>query len=164
MKIVVFGPQRRVGGLLGDRVVDLNLADPALPASLERFIEGGDAALERAARAVESAEASGAPLAPAASIGLRAPVVSRPRIACAGGNYAVHLAGAMAANSGADVSPEDVYREMRGHAVGVLEDRRRGRTRGGRGLPRPGDAVRLRGRARGRHRPRGSRHPGGARA
>ena len=113
MKIVVFGPERRVGGLLGDRVVDLNLADPTLPASLERFIEGGDAALERAARAVESAEASGAPLAPAASIGLRAPVVSRPRIACAGGNYAVHLAGAMAANSGADVSPEDVYREMR---------------------------------------------------
>src|ERR687888_2755648 len=100
MKIVVFGPQRRVGALLGDRVVDLNQADPALPASLERFIEAGDAALERAGRALETAEASGAPLPQAASTGLRAPAVDRPRIACAGGNYAVHLAGAMAANSG----------------------------------------------------------------
>src|SRR5436309_639041 len=108
MKIVVFGPERRVGAVLGDRVVDLNHADPALPASLERFIGAGEAALDRARRALVSAEANGAPSHPVASIGLGAPVVHRPRIACAGGNYAVHLAGAMAANSGADVSPEDV--------------------------------------------------------
>jgi 2-keto-4-pentenoate hydratase/2-oxohepta-3-ene-1,7-dioic acid hydratase in catechol pathway len=113
MKIVVFGPQRRVGALLGDRVIDLNQADPALPASLEHFIEAGDATLERAGRALERAGANGTAAQPASSIGLEAPVVHRPRIACAGGNYAVHLAGAMAANSGADVSPEDVYREMR---------------------------------------------------
>ena len=42
MKIVVFGDQQRVGALLEDKIVDLNKANAALPASLEAFIAAGD--------------------------------------------------------------------------------------------------------------------------
>lgn len=65
MKIVVFGPERRLGALAADRVIDLNRgfarylqyrgdrhpteqAAKLLPAELRSFIEGGAAALENA--------------------------------------------------------------------------------------------------------------------
>jgi 2-keto-4-pentenoate hydratase/2-oxohepta-3-ene-1,7-dioic acid hydratase in catechol pathway len=112
MRIVVFGPERRVGALRDDHIVDLQRADATLPGALEELIAGGDEALGRAARAVERAEDGGA-THPLGSIELHAPSVPRPRIACAGGNYAVHMAGAMAARTGKDVDPEEVYREMR---------------------------------------------------
>jgi hypothetical protein len=70
MKIVVFGPERRLGALAADRVIDLNRgfarylqyrgdrhpneqAAKLLPAQLRSFIEGGAAALENAQQAIE---------------------------------------------------------------------------------------------------------------
>lgn len=112
MRVVVFGPEGRVGALTADGVTDLNHADGMLPATLEGLIAGGEEALDRAARAVERA-ANGPATHPPGSVQLHAPCVARSRIACAGGNYAVHLAGAMAARTGNDVDPDEVYREMR---------------------------------------------------
>ena len=111
MRIVVFGPERRVGAHTDDRVVDLNAADPSLPATLEAFIQAGPGALDRSRQAVE--RASGAAVQPLASVQLHAPAVHRPRFACAGGNYAVHFAGAQAARTGTEVDPGEVYREVR---------------------------------------------------
>ena len=53
MKIVVYGPERRVGALAGDRVIDLNRAAAQLPARLLNFIEAGKPALDGAAQASE---------------------------------------------------------------------------------------------------------------
>ena len=53
MKIVVFGTERRVGALLGDRVIDLNRASAQLPARLLNFIEAGAVALGEARRVIE---------------------------------------------------------------------------------------------------------------
>jgi 2-keto-4-pentenoate hydratase/2-oxohepta-3-ene-1,7-dioic acid hydratase in catechol pathway len=128
MKIVVFGKERRVGALVADRVVDLNLAfanwlrergsasdprgqaDERVPAQIERFILGGARTLEDAQRALEQAgpEAS----QPLSDVKLHAPSIYRPRVACAGGNYAKHFAGALAAR-GEQVSEEEVYRRSR---------------------------------------------------
>ena len=53
MKIVVFGPERRVGALLDDRVIDLNRASAQLPARLLNFIEAGAPALAEAKRVID---------------------------------------------------------------------------------------------------------------
>ena len=70
MKIVVFGPERRLGALADDRVIDLNRgfarclqdrgdrypneqAAKRLPADLKAFIEGGAAALENAQQVID---------------------------------------------------------------------------------------------------------------
>ena len=79
MKVVVFGPQRRVGALVGNEVIDLQQP------SLRTFIEGGQAALDAAQRIVDTGTRE-------ALTNLRAPWPER-RIACMGGNYADHLAG-----------------------------------------------------------------------
>jgi 2-keto-4-pentenoate hydratase/2-oxohepta-3-ene-1,7-dioic acid hydratase in catechol pathway len=112
MKIVVFGPDPRVGALEGERVIDLNRAfasylreqrgdpnsqahaDERIPTRLESFILLGPAALDAAARAVEHAAKSGAQAVfhDVKSVKLHAPWPQR-RIACVGGNYAAHLAG-----------------------------------------------------------------------
>jgi 2-keto-4-pentenoate hydratase/2-oxohepta-3-ene-1,7-dioic acid hydratase in catechol pathway len=94
MRIVVFGDQQRVGALVDDRIIDLNRADPNLPANLLAFIEGGPAAIEAAQRAVERAQSGGPAEAvfDAAEVKLHAPWPGR-RIACVGGNYASHLRG-----------------------------------------------------------------------
>ena len=94
MKIVVFGAAHRVGLLVNGRIVDLAAAESTLPADLAGFI-----AADR--RALDLAEGLGAladdPEHPAvvleASTVLHAPVVSRPRIACAAGNIPAHTAG-----------------------------------------------------------------------
>ncbi|MDP2605786.1 MAG: fumarylacetoacetate hydrolase family protein [Deltaproteobacteria bacterium] len=119
MKIVLFGPERRIGAWQGDRVIDLNRAlanylreqrgdakaqahaDERVPACLEDFILRGSAALEDAARAVEHASQSGAEffVCDVQSVKLHAPWPER-RIACVGGNYAAHLAGMWAGRPG----------------------------------------------------------------
>ena len=54
MKIVVFGPDKRVGVLLDENVVDISLAcakyldGASVPSELGLFIEGGDTVLEKA--------------------------------------------------------------------------------------------------------------------
>jgi 2-keto-4-pentenoate hydratase/2-oxohepta-3-ene-1,7-dioic acid hydratase in catechol pathway len=121
VKIVVFGAEQRVGAWVGDTIVDLNrafarvqnqeTADERVPSRLEAFIGQGDAALEAAQRAIEHAASSGPDGAVVLRVGdvkLHAPWPGR-RIACAGGNFAEHLAGM----EGAGASIEDVARRAR---------------------------------------------------
>ncbi len=133
MKIVVFGPARRVGALIGEKIIDLNAALTAslreggaanaaqeaarrLPARLLSFIEAGAAGLDEARRVID--RFSGA--APdqevvhnAAAAKIHAPWPER-RIACVGGNYAAHLAGMWANRLGkTDVSIEQITEEAR---------------------------------------------------
>lgn len=118
MKIVVYGPERRVGALQGEQIIDLNRAyarmirgrhdaddaEERVPPSLGAFVASGTAALEAAQRAIEHAleagPADGAPavMQPASGVKLHAPWPGK-RIACAGGNYAAHSYG-MAINRG----------------------------------------------------------------
>ena len=115
MKIVVFGPGRRVGALHGDHVVDLSRAsakhlkeakgEPAtapVPDNLAAFIEAGTRALDHATAAIEHVfnhahdqlGADGETIVHQASAAhLHAPRPEGARIACAGGNFADHLAG-----------------------------------------------------------------------
>ena len=119
MKVVIFGPEHRVGALEGERVIDLNRAfagylreqrgdanaqahaDERIPQRLENFIALGSAALEDSARAIEHAAKSVAEgvVHEVESVKLHAPWPGR-RIACVGGNYAAHLAGMWAGRPG----------------------------------------------------------------
>src|SRR4051812_26030021 len=133
MKIVVFGPDRRVGALEGDTIVDLNrafasylrergeqaaqTADARVPAGLEAFILGGESTLNAARWAIEHAAAKGAVAAPDGSpmvypadgTKLPAPWSGR-RIACMGGNYADHLLGMEKRRRGGDITIEEIAR------------------------------------------------------
>ncbi len=121
MKIVLFGPERRIGAWGGGRIIDLNRAfasylreqrgdaraqahaDERIPPRLDKFIVLGDAALEDADLAVQHVAESGVGLAAivpdANTVQLHAPWPGR-RIACVGGNYAAHLAGMWAGRPG----------------------------------------------------------------
>jgi acylpyruvate hydrolase len=137
MKIVVFGPERRVGALVGEKVIDLNRgmarqlqergepmaedqAATRLPSRLLGFIESGASGLENAERVIEqfATVAPGAEREPkivhsANDVKLHAPWPER-RIACAGGNYAAHLAGMWANRLGkTDVSIEQITEEAK---------------------------------------------------
>jgi acylpyruvate hydrolase len=137
MKIVVFGPERRVGALVGEKVIDLNRgmarqlqergepmaedqAAVRLPSRLLGFIESGASGLENAQRVIEqfATVASGAEREPkivhnANDVKLHAPWPER-RIACVGGNYAAHLAGMWANRLGkTDVSIEQITEEAK---------------------------------------------------
>src|ERR1035437_3725639 len=90
MKIVVFGPDRRVGALEGNKVIDLNRVDSSIPAQLTALIAAGKPALDAAKNAI--AKASGDAVQDAAKVKLHAPWPGK-RIAMVGGNYADHLAG-----------------------------------------------------------------------
>ena len=123
MKIVVFGSERRVGAQQEGTIVDLNRAfarvrrdqgqalapDEAarlVPSDLRAFIAGGPDALERAAEALGHLSGSDAEgiAHPEGSVRLHAPWAPYARVACAGGNYAEHLAGAQGAWSRTDPS------------------------------------------------------------
>lgn len=117
MKIVVFGPQRRVGALLDDRVIDLNRASAQLPSRLLDFIEAGAPALAEAKRLVDqlgkNAPSSDGVVQALGDVKLHAPWPER-RIACVGGNYAAHLAGMWANRLGkTDVSIEHITQEAK---------------------------------------------------
>ncbi len=117
MKIVVFGPEKRVGAWVGDRVIDLNRAAAQLPARLLSFIEAGNPALDEAARVMEKfANASPAGDGIVHALGqvqLHAPWPER-RIACVGGNYAKHLLGMWANRLGkTDITVEEVAAEAK---------------------------------------------------
>ena len=117
MKIVVFGTERRVGALVGERIIDLSRAmarhlqargearaeeqaEARLPARLLSFIERGSPGLEDAQRMIDQfgqMQPNDDPSGPktvhnANEVKLHAPWPER-RIACVGGNYAAHLAG-----------------------------------------------------------------------
>jgi acylpyruvate hydrolase len=137
MKIVVFGPDKRVGALVGETVIDLNQgmagylrargetnpeqrAAERLPARLLSFIETGAAGLEDARRVID--HCAGSPGADRAGnrvmhhvddLKLHAPWPER-RIACVGGNYAAHLLGMWANRLGkTDITVEEVAREAK---------------------------------------------------
>jgi 2-keto-4-pentenoate hydratase/2-oxohepta-3-ene-1,7-dioic acid hydratase in catechol pathway len=138
MKIVVFGPERRVGALVGERVIDLNRAlathlqkrgqaqaqeqaAARLPARLLSFIESGTAGLVEAQRMIDQFSPTqpeddriGAKIVYNASeVELHAPWPER-RIACVGGNYAAHLVGMWANRLGkTDVTIEQITAEAR---------------------------------------------------
>ena len=111
MKIVVFGDQRRIGALDGDRVVDLNRANAQIPATLEAFIAAGPRALEQAERAIREAHGGDVVFA-LQQVKLRAPFPGR-RIACMGGNFADHLMGMEANRSGEAVTLESITEKTR---------------------------------------------------
>ena len=93
MKIVVFGDQHRVGALVGEQILDLHRANPALPESLRAFIEGGQRVLDDAKKAIDGiGSAPDGAVLQRGAVRLVAPWPER-RIACTGGNYADHLAG-----------------------------------------------------------------------
>jgi len=138
MKIVVFGPERRVGALIGERIIDLNRgmarhlhkrgesraeeqAAIRLPPRLLTFIESGAPGLENAQRVIDqftgmaAGDDRGAPriVHNADHLKLHAPWPER-RIACVGGNYAAHLAGMWANRLGkTGVSIEQIREEAR---------------------------------------------------
>src|SRR3954469_16605734 len=132
MKIVVFGPEQRVGAWEGDTIVDLNrafasylhergesatasTAEARVPARLEAFILGGQATLDDARRAIEHAATRGAVPAPDGSpivypadgVKLHAPWPGR-RIACMGGNFGDHLHGMESRRRGGNITVAEV--------------------------------------------------------
>jgi 2-keto-4-pentenoate hydratase/2-oxohepta-3-ene-1,7-dioic acid hydratase in catechol pathway len=79
----------RAGALVDEQVVDLQAADPSLPAGVLGLIQGGPAVLERARAA--GANGLGRSLA---DVQLLAPISRPPKIVCIGVNYADHAAEA----------------------------------------------------------------------
>jgi 2-keto-4-pentenoate hydratase/2-oxohepta-3-ene-1,7-dioic acid hydratase in catechol pathway len=116
MKIVVFGPGKRIGALVDDRIIDLNRASAALPARLLEFIEAGKPALDGAAQVIEkfaNAPTGDGIVHALNSVQLHAPWPER-RIACVGGNYAKHLLGMWANRLGkTDISVDEVALEAK---------------------------------------------------
>jgi 2-keto-4-pentenoate hydratase/2-oxohepta-3-ene-1,7-dioic acid hydratase in catechol pathway len=124
MKVVVFGPERRVGVVVGERVVDAcsararwlrergsephprEMARAQVPSDLAGFIATGPEGLRRAGEAVELAldgrpGLDGEPLVhDLAAVRLHAPLPAGARVACAGGNFADHAAAMAASRSG----------------------------------------------------------------
>ena len=96
MRLVTFrrSGEQRVGALLDGKVVDLNRADPELPTGIVALLEGGEAALERARRAVEGAGSGSRAALDASEVELLAPIPRPPKIVCVGLNYHDHAAEA----------------------------------------------------------------------
>jgi len=141
MKLVVYGPDRRLGALHGDQVIDLNyayakylretqgeplpyeMAAAIVPAELGAFIESGPRAIEGAERAVEhltqkAGDQAGSRgerlIEPRGDVKLHAPYARRARIMMAGGNYIVHSQGmGLRGPDGGRMTLEDVYNETR---------------------------------------------------
>lgn len=141
MKIVVYGPEQRVGALQGDQVIDLNyafvkhvyethdephpyaLAAAIVPSSLGAFIESGQRALDGALRAIEhlftKSDNRLGPrgeriVYPLAEVKLHAPLPSRAaKIMAAGGNYPDHLQGIRLRRMGEEVTIQQLIDESR---------------------------------------------------
>jgi acylpyruvate hydrolase len=117
VKLCVFGPERRVGIVVDDLVIDAAAASPELPAELGEFIAAGDGALEAARAAVRRIGETSAPAAsdggrsmqPLGETVLRPPIAVHARMFGAGNNYAAHAAGA-AGSVGADPGTIDRVR------------------------------------------------------
>jgi acylpyruvate hydrolase len=115
VRLVVYGPERRVGVLSGERVIDAcstyaallaaRGAEPSppqraaetVPAELGAFIAAGERALAGARDAVDylAAGAADDQLSwPLEDLVLHAPIAARARLFMAGNNYPAHAAGA----------------------------------------------------------------------
>ena len=100
MRLVSFqsptGP--RVAAVRGNEYVDLAQADPGIPPAMNEFLAGGQALLDRAAKAAERASGIARD-----SVRLLAPVPTPQKIFCVGLNYADH-----ARETGKEAPPEPV--------------------------------------------------------
>jgi 2-keto-4-pentenoate hydratase/2-oxohepta-3-ene-1,7-dioic acid hydratase in catechol pathway len=173
MKIVVFGPERRVGVLRGNQVIDLSLAyakylkerqserQPTrlaavmVPSDLARFIEGGQRTLELADTALDhlfgNVQDQLGPngevlLRKASEVRLHAPRPDGSRIACAGGNFADHLTGmaAMGLLPGAGrMSIDEAAKKIRDNGIWGFWKVGRHTAASGEQLPYPSRADRL---------------------
>jgi 2-keto-4-pentenoate hydratase/2-oxohepta-3-ene-1,7-dioic acid hydratase in catechol pathway len=142
VKVVVYGPEKRVGILQGEDIVDASLAYASLaasrgerlpyavsaatvPSDLEQFIEAGDRALEGVQQAVEhvTRSGSGGPagerlVLPARDTKLYAPLAHRGvKLAMAGANYADHLFDMMRAQD-PSVTMDQVRERSRQRGIG----------------------------------------------
>jgi acylpyruvate hydrolase len=173
VKIVVFGPERRVGVARGELIVDPSLAyakflkerrnerhptmlaGALVPSDLTQFIEAGQRALENAEAALDhlfghahdQLGANGEALVHKASeVRLQAPRPNGSRIACAGGNFADHLAGmatmGLLPGSG-PLSIEDAAARIRESGIWGFWKVGRSTTGPGADVPYPSRASRL---------------------
>jgi acylpyruvate hydrolase len=124
MKIVVFGPDRRVGALVDGFVVDLaraaqrhaDVAGVPLPAELGAFIEAGPEAVAGAQKLIAALRAAGPKAVDgvvydAAAVQLHAPQVRGARVACISGNFADHTYGVDAAADATEGKSKDAVTE-----------------------------------------------------
>jgi len=145
VKLVVYGPDRRLGALDDDGVIDLNsayarylkereneplpyeMAAAIVPAELGAFIESGQRALDGAQRAIEHvvqerAEARGLRgerlIEPRSEVKIHAPYARKARIMMAGGNYIVHSQGmSLRGADGERMGLDDVYKQSRAKGI-----------------------------------------------
>ena len=122
-RIVLFGPDRRIGVWENDEVIDAVLAleahrgtrGTAPPSKLADFIAEGDPLLAELAIAREESRSAAAPSAlrqPVSAVVLRAPWPKR-RIAAVGSNYAKHSLGMRAGRPGAAPTVEEIEADAR---------------------------------------------------
>ena len=145
MKIVVFGPERRVGALLDNNVIDLNaavakharevsneaapyaVAAAQAPKDLESFIMLGDRAIEASQRAIDYLTSASASdmlgprgervVVPAGETKLHAPLAHRGvKICMAGANYADH-AFDMARRQNPEITMDQVREQARSRGI-----------------------------------------------
>jgi 2-keto-4-pentenoate hydratase/2-oxohepta-3-ene-1,7-dioic acid hydratase in catechol pathway len=90
----------RAAAVVGDRYIDLNATNAAVPASVRLILEAGPAALRAAA---DAAGQPGAVTLDASKVTLLPPVPDPPKIVCMGLNYRDH-----AAESGAPIPKEPI--------------------------------------------------------
>jgi len=99
MRLITFssdtGP--RIAAVVGEKYVDLNQADAAIPADPIEFLAGGSEVLAKAQAAAESGAGESRPA------NVLAPIPNPGKIICIGLNYADH-----AAESGAEIPSEPV--------------------------------------------------------
>ena len=132
MKIVVYGPEKRVGIIKEETVVDASLAcakylherqnerhpqqmaEAVVPSDLARFIEGGPRTLEMAQKSIDYlfvdvqnqlGTRGERIIQPSSEVTLHAPLPAGARIACAGGNFADHAAAMAARGRNPDAKP-----------------------------------------------------------
>ena len=145
MKVAVFGPERRVGIVLGNDVVDVEgayakfaletkglrlpyaVAAATTPATLENFIQLGDEALDGAREAVEYLTTRAGDhvgprgeglIVPLNETRLHAPLAHRGvKLCMAGANYADHLFDMMRAQD-SSVTMEQVKQRSRERGIG----------------------------------------------
>ena len=162
MKLAVYGPQERLGLVVGDRVVDLQKAAAACLSSQEEaealvghtlraFFEGGEGALKTARQALRFAnedldglrgqrgEKIAFRLGPAK---LLAPVTDsfKFKIMCIGANFADHFVG-LSRNSPASMGKERKVLTLEEARVQALASPQWGFYKMGSSVSNPGDAV-----------------------
>jgi acylpyruvate hydrolase len=145
MKLVVFGPNRRLGALQGEQVIDLNfacakylsetqneplpyeMAAAIVPSELGAFIVSGQRAIDGAQNAVDYLVSRAADqrglrgerlIEPLADVKIHAPYAQRARIMMAGGNFIIHSQGMSLRGPGGErMSLDDVYKQSRAKGI-----------------------------------------------